>query len=187
MNRIPKRYPPQVNDTTCGVASLAVFCARADEHNGGELADYAAYSAEEVASIQRRLHQEASWTGLPWPRFLGTSPWAIARLARRKTGKPHRIRLWTCTQVARARKARAQGNDVFIFVGGRLLPRHVVLMLGAEDSGSDHSGKVQIFEPGTGIVHEVECPDGWVPWRGKAPKAHWGWWTRPLLIVYPKE
>lgn len=187
MNRNPNRYPPQVNDTTCGVASLAVFYSRADQRCGGELDTYPSYSVDEVASVQLRLHREASWTGLPWPRFLGTSPWAVSRLARRKTGKAHRIRLWTRTQVARARAARTQGNDVFIFVGGRLLPRHVVLMLGNEDGVGAHSDQERIFEPGTGLVHEVDCPDAWVPWKGKAPKAHWGWWTRPLLIVYPKE
>lgn len=175
----PQAYPAQTNQFTCGIAALAACQARVDEASGGILSNYQTFTAEQVKAVQKELHRDASWTGIPWPRFLGTSPWALAKMASRRTGVKYRLRVWSAKTAQAAVLANAHGYDVFVYVGGRVVPRHVVLMLAGEGA------QMRIFEPGSGQVLSVPRCLGWQKWTGKKPQKHWGWWTRPLLAVVP--
>lgn len=68
---------------------------------------------------RRRLH--GRWQ-LPWPRALGTPPWAVARELAALTGTPHRVRVLRWRQ-------QSPLPPGALYVGSRWLPRHVVLVL----------------------------------------------------------
>lgn len=86
-------------------------------------------------------------TTLPWPRALGTPPWALARAM---PGR-HRVRL-LLTRGARRRRwteiraAAESGSPVPVYVGQRLLPRHVVLVCGGIEDG------LRVYEPSRGAM-----------------------------------
>ena len=92
-------YPRQTSTVTCGIAALAAVAGRC------RFPQYLEATGSEVAAKQAHLHQIASRTGLPWPRFLGTSPWALAALAGRLTG--HRYSIYP---MWRRQKYRPTGN-----------------------------------------------------------------------------
>ncbi|QWW20066.1 hypothetical protein I6B53_02910 [Schaalia sp. 19OD2882] len=183
----PRRFPAahmpvQTNPTTCGIASLAVVAARA-----GRDPDYLGAPLESVARRQALLHRLASRTGLPWPRALGTSPWALAALAERATGARHVILPWGAAAMAAVQRCVRAGQDVFLYSGdagqwwSRLVPRHVVLVLGPESD--EDAAHLSIYEPSTGHVHRVASsvltePDG-------TPVPALGHWRRVQLVVAP--
>jgi hypothetical protein len=88
---------------------------------------------------------------MPWPRALGTPPWAIANTLRALTGEH------IATVFARPRAAiaydvlREQLYDrpVGVYVGNRWLPRHVVLATDATPDG------VRVFDPAEGRLVDV--------------------------------
>lgn len=88
---------------------------------------------------------------LPWPRWLGTPPWAVAAALRALTGQ--RI----ATVHARPRphlgydvlREQLYDRPVAVYVGSRWLPRHVVLALAAVD------GAIEVFDPAAGRVLRV--------------------------------
>lgn len=178
-------YPRQTDARTCGIAALAAFRARCDATNGGAFTDYLNQEHTVIARVQSDLHRVASRTGLPWPRLLGTSPWAVARLANRATGLQYHVRFWNESTANDVAAANADGHDVFVFVGERLLPRHVLLFLGEENGQNKESDVVRIFEPASG--HEFATARGAVPakWEGHFPEEQFGWWSRPILAVLP--
>lgn len=185
---LPTRVlPAQVNGQTCGVAAVAAVAARAGKAQGNAFAAYLNAEPHVVERIQTDLHRQAARIGAPWPRFLGTSPWALAALAGRATGGRYVVRSWGKQTRARVDTAVSEGADVFIYVGGdgrpatRLIPRHVVVILGS-DSTRDHYG---VFEPSTGRVMMV--PRDSIGDIEPARKPHWGNWNRPLLAVVPQS
>lgn len=102
----------------------------------------AARFAAEVLAMHRRTTGPVDVRGtlqLPWPRFLGTPPWAVAR---QLTGTPgragttYRTRLVTPWGRRRAlagvTAATRAGHVVPLYVGSRWCPRHVVLVLDEE-------------------------------------------------------
>ncbi|MDO4258284.1 MAG: hypothetical protein Q4C87_02055 [Actinomycetaceae bacterium] len=151
---IGQPLPVQVNQQTCGIASLALAKARV-----GLEKDYLKGNPALVAATQLRLHAQAAWTGIPWPKALGTAPWALAVLARQATGMKYRIRPWTQATAAAAQEALDAGHDVFLYSGGagqwwnRFIPRHVILGLGQNDT--HEAGALTIYEPSTGQVHKA--------------------------------
>ena len=86
-----------------------------------------------------RLHGRLQ---LPWPRALGTPPWALARELSAATGRPHRVRL---VRWSRRRSVPPAGA---LYVGTRWLPRHVLLVL------ADGS----CYNPATGRVLPLDDP-----------------------------
>lgn len=251
-----RTYPAQCDQRTCGIAALAAASARAakrqrtqddgerqttgslgqatDEATRRPFAHYETLGPTRVERVQKDAHRLAARTGFPWPRALGTSPWALAALASRATGIRYIVRPWTSTIAARVAMSNASGHDVFIYVGERIIPRHVVLMLGddltarsllspelscdpassdcqtqpaSSSSASDRqsqpgpplspsqhgsgrggektAGTVRIFEPSIGHVFVTDRHEIPLKWEGTSRKAHWGWWTRPLLAVLP--
>ncbi len=131
----------------------------------------------EASTLHRRVTSLSDTAGgwqLPWPRALGTPPWAVARELRLLTGVPyavHQVRLprrvWTLLQDA------APARPAAVFVGDRFLPRHVVLVTGVEGE------QARTYEPASGLDLTV----GRQRWeQGDLGLAGWG---RPWFVVSP--
>lgn len=175
--------PAQSDARTCGIASLCALAVRA-----GKARTYASAPPQDARRWHERVHRIASRTGLPWPRALGTAPWALAALARQATGVTHIVLPWGRRGFEVLEEAVRSGRDVLLYVGGSsqwwstLIPRHVVLVLGAE-SMTD-TGEFSIFEPGSGktyvLSRESLCA------ASAAPVPAFGNWRRALLVVAPR-
>ena len=119
---------------------------------------------------------------VPWPRALGTPPWAVARQLS-ATGGPGLPPVAHTVVVAwpdrgalfdRIVAATAERRPVPVYVGNRWLPRHVVLFLGG---GSE--GRLRCYDPARGWVVGVE--------RGAFVRGRLGLsgWDRPWFAVLP--
>jgi hypothetical protein len=135
--------------------------------------------AHEAATLHRRLTSLADTAGgwqVPWPRALGTPPWAVARELRLLTGVPYDVRavrlggrVWSSLErVASARPAA-------VFVGDRWLPRHVVLVTDVDDRSA------RAYEPASG--HDLRVPRE--RWEGGDLRL--GGWDRAWLVVSPRR
>ena len=122
--------------------------------------DRAAFRAE-VLALHRRLTGPRDSRGRwqpPWPRWLGTPPWAVAR----ELGGRHVS--WVRTDPTggfdRTLAAVRSGQVVPIYVGSRWLPRHVVLAIGESTTGG-----IRCYEPSRGRVVDVLRKDVGPPRR----------------------
>ena len=149
-DRVPGMFR-QPDSTTCGSAVLVRarmladpdydrwLCA--DDDPGQRFAD----EAQRTHRRTNRMLDSNARPQLPWPRALGTPPWALAHElgpgASRTTPILHRDRAWD----------RIVGTErpVAVYVGNRFLPRHVVLVVGADAEGA------QVFEPASGATVTV--------------------------------
>jgi hypothetical protein len=129
----------------------------------------------EVARTHRALtsmRSERDRFQVPWPRRLGTPPWAVAAALSALTGE--RI----ATVHARPRPAvafdvlleRVRTRPVAVYVGNRWLPRHVILAFGS----TDHGGAVRLFDPARGALATVPR-DRWVHHRLGVAGWGFGW------------
>ncbi|GAA1531273.1 hypothetical protein [Nocardioides humi] len=88
---------------------------------------------------------------VPWPRALGTPPWAVANALRALTDQP------VATVFVRPRpeigydvlREQLRSRPVGVYVGNRWLPRHVVLAVGEIEGG------VEVFDPARGRLVPV--------------------------------
>ncbi|GAA5148149.1 hypothetical protein GCM10023340_21630 [Nocardioides marinquilinus] len=137
----------QPDRRSCGAACMVM--AEALTPPVEDAATLAPRFAERVLATHRRL---TSWRlhgrpQLPYPRALGTPPWAVARELGALTGRRHRVRL--VRHLARTAGPPSSGA---LYVGSRLLPRHVVLLV----------GEGRCYEPSSGRVLPVDGPlGGW--------------------------
>ncbi|WP_193614648.1 hypothetical protein [Nocardioides lijunqiniae] len=99
---------------------------------------------------------------VPWPRALGTPPWAVARelSALASPGTPA-TRYAASVAVLRpgpafdrVRTAVGSGRPAALYVGNRWSPRHVVLALPASPSGPAVP-QLRVYEPASGRVVDV--------------------------------
>ena len=177
--RLLGRGPRQPDGLSCGAACLVMTEALANEAYAARLADGGAdrFSAE-VLAMHRRATGPVDVAGrlqAPWTRMLGTPPWAVARQLTARRGRPHRTRLVPPWARARTRavdtiRAAAATDPVPLFVGSRLLPRHVVLVLDAD---------LMTYDPATGRIATLDADElvagrvaglGWpVPWAWVGP------------------
>ena len=146
----------QPDRRSCGAAS--VLAARA-LLTGWRPVDGGAEIAEEhrllvsARSARDRLQ-------MPWPRALGTPPWAVATALRALSGEH------VATVMARPRpgigyevvRENLRSRPVAIYLGSRLLPRHVVLAVGESGDG------VEVFDPAAGRIQRVPA-ENWVGHR----------------------
>jgi hypothetical protein len=115
---------------------------------------------------------------LPWPRALGTQPWALAREMTRAAGR--RGKTYGVVPVRPSQRRAvferlvslsADGEAVPLYVGNRWSPRHVVLVLPSDIPRAD---SVQIYDPANGRRYPITAADfiagrlvvaGWsLPW-----------------------
>jgi len=167
----------QPDQRSCGATCLVVARALLDDQYAQRCEEPARFR-EEVLAMHRRTTSLADVRGhlqLPWPRAIGTPPWAMASQLE-----------WTAKceyDVVPVRQGgRHQAFDQLlaaevpaaIYVGDRWLPRHVVLVIGHKGDALD------LYDPGRGVLasrdraHFVDADlslSGWhVPWMVVAPQ-----------------
>ena len=135
----------------------------------------------EVLAVHRQLTSVVDARGrwqLPWPRALGTPPWAVARHLTEVTGDRHRTVLVRDRPAAFDRVLRAtwDGRPVPVYVGNRWLPRHVVLVTGV---GPEET--LRCYDPARGVVATVTRRE-----FGTARLGLSGW-DRPWFVVLPRR
>ena len=168
----------QPDRRSCGAAALVMARRLMRPHYAGLVSDQATF-AHEAATLHRRLTSLADTAGgwqVPWPRALGTPPWAVARELRLLTGvayaaRPVRLgrRVWpTLEHVTPTRPAA-------VFVGDRYLPRHVVLVTDVERDIT------RTYEPASGLELEVSRE------RWESDDVGLAGWDRPWLVVSPRR
>lgn len=166
----------QPDRRSCGAASLVMARRLVDPRYARLVADQAAF-AHEAATLHRRLTSLADVRGgwqVPWPRAIGTPPWAVARDLRLVTGTPyavHPVRLGR--QVWPRLSTVAPGRPVAVYVGSRLLPRHVVLVTEV------HDDRATTYEPSSGRLLEVPR----VRWESEPLRL--AGWDLPWWVVSP--
>ncbi|GAA4675963.1 hypothetical protein [Nocardioides nanhaiensis] len=138
----------QPDRLSCGAASVVVArLLLADPDSAAGVADW----RSEVLTTHRSLtglrdHRGA--TQLPWPRALGTPPWAVARALGALTGRSHRTR-FVLDRDAAYRRLLAAPMPAALYVGNRWLPRHVVLVVAVDPE------RVTCYEPSRGVATVV--------------------------------
>ncbi|MDT0201960.1 hypothetical protein [Nocardioides sp. AE5] len=167
----------QPDARSCGASVLVMAQMLRNPAYAARLAGPDLWRAE-VLAMHRRVTSSADVAGrlqAPWPRTLGTPPWAIARQLQGTTGTPYRLgAIWPhrrAQALAEIRAAVRPGLPVPLYVGNRWLPRHVVLVLDAE---------LTTYEPASGRYLRLEAERfvagavglaGWqVPWFSVLPR-----------------
>lgn len=108
----------------------------------------------EIAGVHRQVTSLSNALGqaqFPWPRRLGTPPWAIGRELAALTGDEPRIHLarWRPATSLEVLTQRAARRPTGVYLGSALLPRHVVLAATAD------SEAVTVFDPARGALVRV--------------------------------
>lgn len=170
----------QPDQRSCG-AAVAVLdeALRNDGYARRLLASGADGFAEEVAAMHRRITSAVDVSGsmqLPWPRLLGTAPWALAR----QVGRQSQSRQVMSARINRGRAWAAMvdslrsGQPVPVYVGTVWLPRHVCLALAeAEDT-------IRLYEPASGRL-AFATREQWV--TGRLALAGW---RVPWFVLIPR-
>ncbi|HEU5038038.1 MAG TPA: hypothetical protein VFT70_13610 [Nocardioides sp.] len=163
----------QPDRVSCGATCLVVARMIEDHAYGayvGSAPSVPARFREEVLAMHRRVTGpvDDGRLQLPWPRALGTPPWAVARQLGDRDVR------WIRTSPASGYDAVAAATrrrrPVPVYVGSAWLPRHVVLALGEE------AGRLRFFEPAAGRLVDV----GRVEFaRSRIGLAGWdhAWWA----------
>ena len=141
----------QPDRRSCGAAALVMARRLVRPHYAGLVTDQSTF-AHEAATLHRRLtslSDTASRWQVPWPRALGTPPWAVAR---ELGGRVRRYR--------RGEVVAALPGVVPVYLGSRWLPRHVVLALDVRD------GEPVVYDPARGALTPISSSR----WRAR-------WWA----------
>lgn len=192
--------PVQQSPVTCGSACLTVarmlvnpaFARwittgqgpRGDAPLGAtEQERFAAYERV-VMSRTNRVRAGGGRLNVPWPRALGTPPWGAMKelefgAARRGTDYEVRLLRLHRRSALRAAHARlvevvADGEPALLYVGNRLLPRHVALVL-----PGDGDRVLDVYDPATGQVTLLD-EAGFV-----ARDLRIAGWDVPWIVVQP--
>jgi len=179
--RLLAAHPRQPDQRSCGASVLVVERALRDEGYAQLLVDGAGAQRfrAEALGMHRRTTGPVSLSGrlqVPWPRALGTPPWAIAgQLSAARGPQVVRWGLRRATLLGAILTAVRSGVAVPLYVGSRWLPRHVVLVVGADDE------RLSCYEPNSGRLQSVPrhaFRDGSLGLAG---------WSRPWCAVLPTE
>jgi hypothetical protein len=142
----------------------------------------------EVLAMHQRVTGPVDADGhlqVPWPRALGTPPWAVAHQMSSTGGALPRVAhgvhaTWLDRGAVfdRIVAATATGRPVPVYVGNRWAPRHVVLFLGLGPGGD--ADALRCYEPAGGRLVDVD--------RGSFVAARLGLagWDRPWFTVLPE-
>ena len=171
--------PAQPDQRSCGATVLVMARVLADPKYAARVADPEAFR-EEVLAVHGRATSPVDAAGrlqLPWPRLLGTPPWAVARHLAATTGTTYCVRpaRWH-RDVAFDRIAGdvTAGHPVPVYVGNAWLPRHVVLAQGTVD------GALRVYEPASGRLVDVTRE------AFAAGRLALAGWDRPWFMVVPR-
>jgi len=187
----------QPDRTTCGSACLVVARMLGDRDyatwlESGEVAGRTRDPrprrrrfADEVLATHVRTNRWYAASGAPqvgWPRALGTAPWALAHEltatgGTSAAGTRHRVRTVSPRRRGEAYddvvRAVARGEAVPLYVGNRLLPRHVVLVVGGDHralTAYDPASGRSVTIPRDAFVRGGLRVAGWsVPWFAVLP------------------
>lgn len=139
----------QPDDYSCGATSVVVARMLRDPAWAEEVGPR---FAETVLATHRSFHG--------WPRRLGTAFWSVAHRLHEVEGVRYTLRpLWGVGYVSPARTfdrlhdAASRGLFCGLYVGTRLLPRHVTLVLSTDDRAGERA--LEVFDPGDGSVRRV--------------------------------
>ena len=189
----------QPDRRTCGSACLVVARALGDASYAawletGEVAGRprdrrtpGRRFADEVIATHVRTNRWADASGAlqwAWPRALGTTPWALARelTATGGTTPPgtgHRVRTVSPRRRGEAydvvARAVGRGHAIPLYVGNRVLPRHVVLVVDGDASALtayDPSSGRRVRLPREAFARGGLRVAGWSePWFAVLPTA----------------
>lgn len=165
----------QPDQRSCGAATLVA--ARMLLEPGYAATVTADNFDDEVLATHRRVTRPIDARGalqLPWPRALGTPPWAVAhQLSADDPEHSYAARLVLRRARAYDRLVSAPAPSA-LYVGSRWLPRHVVLVVEALPAS------LRIYEPSRGRLVRVSREDflrsgldlaGWrKPWFTVTPR-----------------
>jgi hypothetical protein len=165
----------QPDQTSCGAACVVVARLLRSE----DAAPTADSFARDVLEEHRRLVRPVAPSGraqLPWPPALGTPPWAVADALRASEGVGYRTRLarWSRSPLFATAMTAVATHPVALYIGSGLLPRHVVLAVGAGPQG------LSVYDPASGGLVTVTqrafvsgrlAVAGWhTPWFAVLPR-----------------
>ena len=168
----------QPDQRSCGAATLVVARMLLDPGYRAVVRTPDSFRSE-VLAMHRRATSITDGAGrlqVPWPRALGTPPWAVSHQLERVTGLDHDVRPLLGDRTAayeRMVAALRSGQPVPVYVGSRWLPRHVVLAVEALDDGW------RCYEPASGRLVDVTRRS-----FVEASLALAGW-DRPWFVVLP--
>ncbi len=169
----------QPDQRSCGPSSLVAARILIDPAYAATQNPHA--FAGTVLDLHRQLTGASAFgrAQLPWPRALGTPPWAVARAMSSYAGVPYRTRVVRFGGRAGVFdtivEAVSTERPCPLYVGDRI-PRHVVLAVASVDDG------IQVYNPGRGSV-DVMTRDAFV--SGKLTTI--GRWHTPWFAVVPKR
>jgi hypothetical protein len=175
MNLEAIRGLAQPDQRTCGPSSLVAAHILID-------AEYrpASFSTD-VLALHRSLTSPsfAGQAQLPWPRALGTPPWAVARVMQTFSGVPYHsdiVRFGSRSSAfSSVVSSVTAGRPCPLYVGDTWLPRHVVLAVGPGANG------VQVYNPRHGTIGELPRSSFLT-----GELTIFGRWNRPWFVVAPQ-
>lgn len=166
----------QPDQRSCGAACLVAAQGLRDPAYRERVSEQDAFRAEALA-MHARITSSVDVAGRiqpPWPRALGTPPWAMARQLEGTSGVPHAAELVRGRDLDAAYDALlGLSQPAALYVGNGWLPRHVVLVLKGE------SGVMSVYEPARGRVQDVPRH------TFTARRTDLGGWDEPWFAVLP--
>jgi hypothetical protein len=174
----------QPDQRSCGASSLVAARMLLDPRYAAQVAGRPSGFATDALATHRRVTGIVDARGVlqvPWPRILGTPPWAVARQMSILSGADfpavdydtHLVLANRDRLFGRMAEACASGRPVPFYVGDRWLPRHVVLAVGPAREG------LRVYNPAHGSVITIRTPDF------VASTLPFGRWRKPWFVVLP--
>lgn len=177
MRLSPLRQPDQ---RSCGAATLVMARMLREPAYRRTVLNRAVF-AREVLALHGRVTGIVDVSGrlqLPWPRALGTPPWAVARQLSWRSSSGYAVRPARGPArrgaVAAVVRAVEAGDLAVLYVGSRWLPRHVVLVTGGDEAA------LRVYDPGPGVERPLAVralERGWM---------RFGRWDRLWFVVAPR-
>jgi hypothetical protein len=173
----------QPDERSCGasvlVAAQLLAAPRYGTTRAARVAATPTWFRSEVLALHRRITSAQDVSGrwqLPWPRLIGTPPWAIAHHLAAVTGRPHHTRLVINRDTAFDQVLSASNESpVPLYVGSRWLPRHVVLV-----TGPGPEDALRCYDPARGVVVTV-TREAFLSGRLALSR-----WNRPWFTILPR-
>ncbi len=176
MNLDAIRGLAQPDQRSCGPSSLVAAHILLDPAYAATQNPHA--FAGSVLDLHRQLTGASAFgrAQLPWPRALGTPPWAVARAMGEFSGVRYDTTLVPFHHRGRLfdRLAAAVADRPAPFYVGDRIPRHVVLAVAPTDGG------VLVYNPAHGTLVEMTRAD-----FEAGRLTTFGRWTRPWFVVLP--